>query len=954
MAFVVLLIVSLSTVGRIETSRSYTQRQTALARQQAFYALDLALGQLQDAAGPDRRVTARAEILGAGGGDEPMWTGVWNAPGTAGPIWLVTDDPSDAARPSPLQVGASVQIVGQGSAGPRPQGWVNVPLLSLRTPNNAGVEVETARIAWWTADEGVKASIHGLDTIDRIGLDAATAQRLRQQANAGTAWRDWMADDSPLSMLTEREWLAALSPEQILGWIPEEVIEGAESDLQARFHDLTLNAVGLLTNPLDGGLKLNLSAAGGREVPGSYGDVFGSGQALTVWRDYPEPDASGTVPLRPIDPLTFASVAPGEPYRQIAPILTECALYMSVYHHSSGEPALRYYIDAEFWNPFTMDLELAADSDRRAFTVELRQLPELTVENRETGAVVGPIAVDETRRNDGLAVTASWMEFGEPTGGGSRGDFKLNAGEVYRLEDPDPDAQGRGLVKRTNQALPIRESPRVYLQGFPPSGSSGADFIVSAGSVPGGGQVFRVSDVPYDAFRYAFPGGPVPYVPSGGVVVRDDYIMAFHYRIGSSTSWQTEADWLWAFDFREPSIRYGDNWRDLEGTERPNAEFISIANRNPVLVRNNLNAVRPGNEIHFDAVARESVWEEYGDVRLYDLPVGEPITLADFRILPFKGLPPLSLGSHYAQARELNAAFDRYALFPQVLNPVSGELEPANTRHQLLPISNGAEVPGTDDLAGPEAAQFYGLRGAFNWNSTSVAAWYAQLVQSFEGQQTWRYTDRENREAVASAPAAIFRHTQGAGHRQQPLTDAQLQASGPGSLERRFTSFRQGVRLLERPRVPLEEMDPARDPLFRLANAIVAELRSRGRPYTSLSALLNDGLLQRAIERSEINRGILPHAVGFIRQSDLVGLLSLAPAVRSDTFLIRAMGQVVNPATGELEGEAWIEARVQRTVDFVDRQLRPATRLDSVDRGPAEARRFQIVSFRWLNPADEF
>ena len=347
---------------------------------------------------------------------------------------------------------------------------------------------------------------------------------------------------------------------------------------------------------------------------------------------------------------------------------------------------------------------------------------------------------------------------------------------------------------------------------------------------------------------------------------------------------------------------------------------------------------------------RDSTWNDYGDVRLYDLPVGEPVTVADFRILPYKDLPPLSLGSHYTVAAELNLVFDRYFLLSSDTGTAPGDANFLNTRLQRVPVTNGQSQPDGAALDGPTAAEYLVARGAFNWNSTSVAAWYAQLIQAFEGDQAWQYTDDANRTARIESPAIIFRHPKGAQLQQEPALDAVLTGAGD---DRRFASFRQGARLLDRPEVAFDVIDGAADPLFRLAEEIVLALKTRGEPFPSLSNFMNDGLLQRAIDASGINEGILPHALGYLRQADLVGLLGLAPAVRSDTFVIRAMGQVVNPATGELEGEAWLEARVQRTVEFVDTSLDPTDRLDGADRGPADARRFEIVSFRWLNPADD-
>lgn len=89
-------------------------------------------------------------------------------------------------------------------------------------------------------------------------------------------------------------------------------------------------------------------------------------------------------------------------------------------------------------------------------------------------------------------------------------------------------------------------------------------------------------------------------------------------------------------------------------------------------------------------------------------------------------------------------------------------------------------------------------------------------------------------------------------------------------------------------------------------------------------------------------------APGYLTQADLLAALGPSLVARSDTFRIRAYGDVINPATGSTEPEsrAWCEAIVQRLPDYIN----PA--LAASDPPPPDdtfGRRFQIVSFRWLS-----
>ena len=102
MAFVLLLILSMTTLLQVESRAASNSLRILHARENARLALMIAIGELQKHAGPDQRVTARADILGDGNFDPSarFWTGVWDSTDpAAAPTWLVsglTVDPSIA------------------------------------------------------------------------------------------------------------------------------------------------------------------------------------------------------------------------------------------------------------------------------------------------------------------------------------------------------------------------------------------------------------------------------------------------------------------------------------------------------------------------------------------------------------------------------------------------------------------------------------------------------------------------------------------------------------------------------------------------------------------------------------------------------------------------------------------------------------------------------------------
>ena len=83
-ALVTVLVVGTSMLARVERGAVSSEANTEAARQNALFGLNVALAQLQKTAGPDQRVTARADILDSNpntaqvdGITQPYWTGVW-------------------------------------------------------------------------------------------------------------------------------------------------------------------------------------------------------------------------------------------------------------------------------------------------------------------------------------------------------------------------------------------------------------------------------------------------------------------------------------------------------------------------------------------------------------------------------------------------------------------------------------------------------------------------------------------------------------------------------------------------------------------------------------------------------------------------------------------------------------------------------------------------------------
>jgi len=158
LGLLVLLAYALAALGRIDAQVAATAARRMQARQHALTGLDLAIGALQRAAGPDDRVTGMAGITGlAPGQGSPArhWAGVWTDNG-AWIAWLASGG-EQAALPV-LGSAEEMVLVGRGSVGaPGPeQEHVRVRLVPVPGSGNPGSA--TGRLAWWVGDEGVKLS----------------------------------------------------------------------------------------------------------------------------------------------------------------------------------------------------------------------------------------------------------------------------------------------------------------------------------------------------------------------------------------------------------------------------------------------------------------------------------------------------------------------------------------------------------------------------------------------------------------------------------------------------------------------------------------------------------------------------------------------------------------------------------------------------------------------------
>jgi hypothetical protein len=319
---------------------------------------------------------------------------------------------------------------------------------------------------------------------------------------------------------------------------------------------------------------------------------------------------------------------------------------------------------------------------------------------------------------------------------------------------------------------------------------------------------------------------------------------------------------------------------------------------------------------------------------------------------------------------------------------------------RLTPLLRDGNPPALADLrqtspsdpAYHRAAANLLVEGAFNVNSTSEQAWRALLAATFGLPADTDYAaSSENVSTLAPVP----RFT---GNLDQAGFTATMGVGTAANAEPADYFGNCGLLL------PVNGSAPASldATVSELARTIVVEVRARG-PFLSLGDFVNRslaldatgirGALQAAIDNmtaahanpdawtstgAALNAADKPvagwdteHYLGapasgghstrfaaapkFLTQADLLSLLGPALSARSDTFRIRTCGEVVNPVTNETTGRAWCEAVVQRMPDFINPDAdSPETALnalaDAANR--THGRRYQVVSFRWLNASD--
>ncbi len=270
MAFVLLLILSISTLVQVEHSSARISIKRLEAELNAYLSMQIALGELQKTLGPDQRVSATAGLFLPDAkptqASRSNIVGVWASADQAslgqkgGDLitWLASDAGGsgiglkrDYFEGTP---DSGVTLVGVGSLPDQNEDGIaddlsDQVIIDL-TSSTIEVKGRTAgNYAWWIGDEGTKA---------RINLDREPAKS-KQQAVLE-------AGSTPIANAAGLEGLAEVRFGEETKRLSELKDLVLLSDIEAStankyFHDLTTWSHGVLADAKNGGLKKDLSLA---------------------------------------------------------------------------------------------------------------------------------------------------------------------------------------------------------------------------------------------------------------------------------------------------------------------------------------------------------------------------------------------------------------------------------------------------------------------------------------------------------------------------------------------------------------------------------------------------------------------------------------------------------------------------------------------------------------------
>lgn len=783
MGFILLLLLSLSTLLAVEIATTRQNQALIAARENARLGLMVALGELQRTAGQDQRVTARAEILGDSvTGGNRYWTGVWdnsNAPSGGSPSllgWYVsgynfnnqsgvspqsfTPQISDGVVTSDSQV---LMVGANGSA--HESEYLVVPLVEITNTNNG---TQSGAYAYWISDEGVKASVGLIKELPERPDWWLSSLTEHEKIRMGYNVPERTGYEFPLGELSDGSLFnpdhddnkfrlsRLLHPRDLINF--DEIGLDETSRL---FHAFTGNSLGVLSRT-DGnpGLKHDLS-----RDPSPLGTGFVdyiNYQDYMVTPSSTEPIVRSSSDLRRhhrIVPPTSLSPAQDEVLHSVAPVLTDFGIQFAYRVSGSLYPRviLAMKVGVEMWNPYSTAIE------PEELILEISGLNPIEV-----------TPIDNVTGVEGARISTNPHDYyGDPIILRLNFEDKDNSASMT-ANSYDANAWGPGRVvywvvgSTVNLSPGQRPPPEGITLGFG-SNNASKSYYIDTGMRFNDTFINTASRMDLSYNMEATSLRVVLKRASDGAVLAEYNDLEFWDVVDSarflSTGWSVnhigfqfrkrerggtvDSDpsiWLKTVDPRTPINRldlsdwlddYSANyvWRETVITpELPTSyhntiELSSVNAPEYIFYRNPIiQSVPSGAPFSREA----SYWR---DLPLFELPRQPLLSLGSLQHLQIGGMPPYSIGNSWGDS--LNSVFDTYYL-SGLQNTITGaglDTNDLSIHPRLMYHNPDASVYGEltlDDIQamGGDTSVFYLSRGMFNINSTSVDAWEAVLASN--------------------------------------------------------------------------------------------------------------------------------------------------------------------------------------------------------------------------------
>ena len=663
---------------------------------------------------------------------------------------------------------------------------------------------------------------------------------------------------------------------------------------------------GLLTDPVRGGWKKNLSAE-----PALADELGPSLASLLRSPAFTQSPAKGF-------PLT--RITQGSRSLDTLPILTDLRLSLGFFNsRSDGRHRLRFHGGGVFWN--RLSVPVLAGPQGKMFLVEFVGSPEITVTNLETqSAFVADL--DDCPQEDfgiirqGLRERGLWFwaEVTDPANYGMAGRGLL-PGEVYALVNPSSVTQPQGLARILTKTtwkmdrayhgpgwkrpdptvflpsdrieIAVRFRGKVAIRLRPYAGEPARDIAIADYPAK---PVIALENISFADFLIRTTGEDYSREDSSGYTI-EERRACLRVRLRpreTNQLWATAAGTLTkaSWDFLNPAD--AAEWV----IDHPVQAALDVVDHDASPAAGPLWDLRANRHDAAESGA-------FASVKLQDFPVSPLISPGALRHLESPGSTDW-LG-------RLDRTF--FGAPPDV--PASGVF---SHNPFLVPAGNGVS-PGSSDVA---RGSF--VVGPFNVNSRDAKAWELFLADAYGA---WRPDSGGPFEPQEMNGPLFFTRPAGA-------TLAKWAAMSPVDLaDETLATLPDDVLMGLAGQQCVRSVAPSK--LSQLARRIVELQPTHGWPYPSLEAFARSRLLADALESAAIDEPTLSSAEALpicLRAEDLLEAWAPILTVRGDTF------SVVGQAEGE-GGSSVCELVVQRVPE-----AHPASVL---------GRRFRIISVRYRN-----